>query len=80
MKNKLPDLTDHLFAAIERVSDETLDPDTLKQEIARASAMAGIADRILAAGKLAIDAQRAAHELGGPGYRAPSLLGLDTSR
>ena len=78
MKNKLQDLTNHLFAALERIQDEHLDAEGIKREITRATAITGLAREIIATGRLAVDAQRVAHDIGGPAYRAPKLLGLDS--
>lgn len=47
MKNKLRDLNNHLFAAIERLSDESLTADQIDQEAKRASAIVEVADTIL---------------------------------
>lgn len=47
MKNKLSDLNNHLFAEIERLGDEDLTGDELKQEVDRAKAISGIASQII---------------------------------
>ena len=47
MKNRLTDLNDHLFAQIERLGDEDLKGDELKDEIERADIMARIATQIV---------------------------------
>ncbi len=47
MKNRLTDLNDHLFAQIERLGDEDLKGDELKDEIERADSMARIATQIV---------------------------------
>ena len=39
MNNKLSDLNNHLFAELERLSDEELNEDELKSEIGRAKAI-----------------------------------------
>jgi hypothetical protein len=46
-KNRLCDLNDHLFAQIERLSDEDNTPEKIDQEHKRAEAMVGVADQIL---------------------------------
>jgi hypothetical protein len=47
MKNKLSDLNNHLFAQLERLSDESLTADQIEQEVKRGSAMTDIADKII---------------------------------
>lgn len=46
-KNKLSDLNDHLFAQIERLSDESLTPEQIKAEVERTDAIVNVADRIV---------------------------------
>jgi len=46
-KNKLSDLNNHLFAQLERLGEEDLQPEQLKQEIDRAKAINGIAKNIV---------------------------------
>lgn len=47
MKNKLTDLNDHLFAQLERLSDEGLSPDDIAKEVSRAQAVVAVADCIV---------------------------------
>lgn len=58
MKNKLVDLNNHLFAEIERLSDEDLKGKELAKEIRRARAVAGLAAQVINNGRLALEAQR----------------------
>lgn len=46
MRNKLADLTDHLFAQLERLADETLTPEQIETEAARSQAIVAVADRL----------------------------------
>lgn len=48
MKNKLIDLNSHLFAQLERLSDEDLDANALEQEAQRTDAIVSVADKIVA--------------------------------
>lgn len=45
-KNKLSDLDDHLFAALERLNDETLSADQIDAEAKRAEAVVKLADQV----------------------------------
>lgn len=55
-KNKLSDLTDHLFAAIERLSDETLTDERIAEECKRAEAVVSVADQIVRTADLQLKA------------------------
>ncbi|MDE9446903.1 hypothetical protein KKJ04_15130 [Xenorhabdus bovienii] len=59
MKNTLEDLNNHLFAQLERLSDEDLSGEQLETEIRRAKAISGVATQIIGNGKLAYDVQKA---------------------
>ncbi len=56
MKNKLSDLNDHLFAQLERLSDEDLTPEQIETEATRAEAVVAVADRIVSNAALQIRA------------------------
>lgn len=62
MKNKLIDLNDHLFAQLERLSDEDLQGDDLAREIERSRAVSGVARHIIDNARLALDAEKALGE------------------
>jgi len=47
MKNKLSDLNDHLFAQLERLSEEGLTAEQIAQEAKRGEAMVEVADQII---------------------------------
>ena len=57
MKNKLTDLNNHLFAQIERLSDESITPEDLKRELQRTAGIKDIAKEIIANAQLVLDAQ-----------------------
>lgn len=59
MKNKLIDLNNHLFAQMERLSDESLAGDELKTEVERSRAVTGVAREIILNARLALDAAKA---------------------
>lgn len=47
MKNKPIDLNNHLFAAIERLNDESISGDQLKEEVERGRTIAGLAKQVI---------------------------------
>lgn len=47
MKNKIDDLRNHLFAQLERLGDETIKGDDLKEEIQRAKAVSEVSAQIV---------------------------------
>ncbi|MFG6535757.1 MULTISPECIES: hypothetical protein [Sulfitobacter] len=57
-KNKLTDLNDHLFAQLERLSDEDLDEKAIAKEVQRASAMVSVADKITSNADLQLKAAK----------------------
>lgn len=58
MKNKLIDLNNHLFEALERLNDEDLTPDELDAEIKRAKVLTGIGNAIISNASLALDVEK----------------------
>lgn len=74
MKNKLIDLNNHLFAQLERLSDEGVNGDKLAEEIERAKAVAGVSKIIVDNAKLALDAAKAINDRSI--VNAPLMLGV----
>ncbi len=64
MKNTLGDLNNHLFAQLERLSDEDVKGEQLKEEMARAKAVTGLASQIIANGTLVLKARMLQLEYG----------------
>lgn len=57
-RNTLGDLNNHLFVQLERLSDEDLTGEQLREEIIRAKAVASIAKEIVETGRLVLDAKK----------------------
>lgn len=76
MKNQLIDLNNHLFAQLERLNDEDLQDDALRNEIERGKAVANVAREIIGNAKLALEAHRLEREYGSTA-KAPAMLGVD---
>jgi len=74
MKNKLIDLNNHLFAQLERLSDEETLGEKLTEEIERSKAVGGIARTIIDNARLALDAQKA---LADTVRTLPPMLGIE---
>ena len=75
MNNKLSDLNNHLFAEIERLSDEELNEDELKSEIDRARAITSVSKQIIENGALALRAEKFKQEMGLDSLNTPMLEG-----
>ena len=65
MKNKLVDLNNHLFAQLERLSDEGISTDDLAKEIQRTDAVVKVAGQIINTANIAIDSAKLVAEYGG---------------
>jgi hypothetical protein len=68
MKNKLTDLNDHLFAQLERLSDEDLDQDAIDKEIKRTDAIVSISTKIIDNAKVSLDAAKLLATHGGTNW------------
>lgn len=58
MKNKLSDLNDHLFLALERLNDESITDDSLDKEISRSKAIVDVAGSIIANANVQLQAYK----------------------
>lgn len=75
MKNKLADLNDHLFAQLERLSDENLTPEQLDKESKRSEAIVAVADQIVRNAGLQVQAAKMVAERGAIKSLLPATLG-----
>jgi hypothetical protein len=75
MGNKLSDLTDHLFAQLDRLSSEELHGEKLAEEMSRAKAVACVATQIINTGQLALKAKEFELDYGGnKNAKMPTML------
>jgi hypothetical protein len=76
-KNKLTDLNDHLFAAMERLGDEELKGEQLQEEINRSQAITKISREIISNADLILKAQVAVSDSLSGTMKPAALLGID---
>lgn len=74
MKNTLGDLNNHLFAQMERLSDEELLGEKLSEEIGRAKALTNVAAQIINNGSLVLKAKTAYEEGINADAKKPAML------
>lgn len=75
MKNTLGNLNNHLFAELERLNDEDLKGDELKEEITRAKAIASISQNIINNANTVLEAGKfKAETLGRSQVETPKML------
>ena len=58
MRNTLGDLNNHLFAQLERLTDEDLKGEALKTELMRAEAVTSVAQQIIANASIVLKAKK----------------------
>lgn len=64
MKNKLTDLNDHLFAQLERLSNDKLDVEGIEREASRTEAIVNVSAKIIDGARLSFDAAKLVAEKG----------------
>jgi hypothetical protein len=79
MKNKLTDLNNHLFAQLERLSEEQLSPEQIEQECKRAEAIVAVADQIARGADLQLKAVKILADHGDRFKPQLTLLGYGSS-
>lgn len=76
MRNTLTDLNNHLFAQMERLSDEDLKGEDLQEEIGRAKAVSTIAKDIVSNANTVLKAHEAIYDGSKASERAGKLSRL----
>lgn len=75
MRNTLGDLNNHLFEQLERLNDEELQGDKLKEEISRAKSITDIASKIIDNANTVLQAKKIqAETLGRSSVTIPKML------
>lgn len=64
MKNKLGSLDNHLFAALERLADESMTSEQIDAEVKRADAVVAVADQVIANADVKLKAAKLFYEAG----------------
>lgn len=75
MKNKLIDLNNHLFAQLERLSDEDLTPEKIEQEVRRTSAIVDVSKQIIQGADLQLKAASLVAEYGDVVRKSLPMIG-----
>jgi hypothetical protein len=74
MRNTLGDLNNHLFAQLERLSDEELTGEKLSEEINRAKSVTSVASQIISNGSLVLEAKKLADDRMNADVKVPKML------
>ena len=73
-RNTLGDLNNHLFAQLERLTDDEIKGEELREELLRADAVSKIAQQIIANGSLVLKAQKVADDFMNADSKIPRML------
>lgn len=80
MKNTLGDLNNHLFAQLERLSDEDIKGEELQEEVTRTKAIIGISNQIIQNGSLVLKAKQMQNEYLEKDEKLPPMLEGENNR
>lgn len=80
MKNKIEDLNNHLFSALERLNDEELSNDDLEKEIRRSKAIKEIAETLVESHRNTIQAMKIVSDQGLDLSNMVNGLGITVNR
>ena len=74
MRNTLGDLNNHLFMQLEKLSDEDLKGEELKEEVTRTKAISLIAKQIIDNGTLVLEAKKMVEDSINADIELPRML------
>lgn len=74
-RNTLVDLQNHLFEQLERLNDDSIEGESLKEEIDRSKAVSSISKTIIDNGRLVLEAQKFADDRIDADSDLPRMLG-----
>ena len=77
MKNSILDLHNHLFAQLERLSDESVKGDELREELSRAKPVMGVADVLVQNAALMLEVEKLKSKTNETEITIPSVLSAD---
>lgn len=80
MKNKIEDLNNHLFSALERLNDEDLTAEELDREIKRSKAIKEVAETIVESHRNTIHAMKLVNDQGLDLSAMASGLGIQVKK
>jgi len=79
MRNTIADLNNYLFEQLERLQDDDLSDDQLKKETVRAGAVTMVANSIINAGKISLQAAKLQVEYG-DSVAIPGVVGISEKK